>query len=93
MRAQEAVKFENIAATTSAFVLNGGRYQFAVTATFGGGSVGIEMLGPNGSSWLLVATALTAAGVVTYELPPGQYRVVIATATAVYVTIVRVPGE
>jgi len=93
MRAQEAVKFENIAATTSAFVLNGGKYQFAVAATFGGGSVGIEMLGPNGSSWLLVATALTAAGVATYDLPPGQYRVVIATATAVYVTIVRVPGE
>lgn len=93
MRAQEAVRFENIAATTSAFVLNGGKYTFAVAATFGGGSVGIETLGPNGSSWLSVGTPPVAAGVTTYDLPPGQYRVVIVTATAVYVTIVRVPGE
>ena len=93
MRAHEAVKFENIAATTSAFTLNGGEYVFTVTATFGGGSVGVEVLGGNGSSWLLVATALTAAGFATYKLPPGQYRVVIATATAVYASLVRVPGE
>lgn len=93
MRAQEAVTFTDIAATTAAFKLDGGSYKVAVVATFGGGSVGLEQLGPNGSTWLAVHTALTAAGVATVQVPPGQFRFAIATATAVYAQVARIPGE
>jgi hypothetical protein len=93
MRAQEAVTFLNISATTAQFVLSGGQYKFSVTATFGGGSVGFEQLGPDGVTWLPVITAVTANNTTTVNIPPGQFRFPIATATAVYVNIVRIPGE
>lgn len=86
----EAVKFSNISATTAPFVLKGGQYQYTVVATWGGGSVTLEQLGPDGSTYLTAATALTANGGGTVDLPPGQYKFVIATATAVYAAIVRI---
>jgi hypothetical protein len=89
----DAQTFSNIAATTSNFQLQGGLYEIAVVATFGGGNVVLQQLGPDGSTYLPVHTALTANGVATANVPPGQYRVAITTATAVYVTVARVPGE
>lgn len=93
MRAHESVKLSNIAATTAAFILNGGDYMLLVVATFGGGNVVLEALGPNGSTWLPIHTALTANGVTGFSIPPGQYRLAITTATGVYVGINRIPGE
>lgn len=85
--------FSNIAANTSAFRLDGGRYAVAVVATFGGGSVKLQALGPDGSTYLSPASAsdFTAAGYATVDLPPGQYRFTIATATAVHASIAAVP--
>ena len=86
-------KFSNIAATTSAFPLLGGKYALAAVATWGGGSVKLQVLMPDGSTYLSVAsgTDLTANGFTTLDLPPGQYRLTIATATAVYASVVAVP--
>jgi len=91
--AGEAVKFSNIDASTSAFSLRGGRYAVAVVATFGGGSVKLQALGPDGSTYLSVASGsdFTAAGFAVVDLPPGKYRLTIATATAVYASVVRIP--
>lgn len=83
----------NVSATTSAFQLRGGKYAAAVVATFGGGSVKLQTLGPDGTTWISVASAtdFTAAGYGTVDLPAGQYRWTIATASAVYASVYRVP--
>lgn len=111
MRAHESVKFSNISASTSPFVLEGGLYAASAVATFGGGSIKLQMLGPDGSTYLdlkapfdkpdgtggteedLVIGTFLVAGMKTFYLPPGQYRFTIATASAVYAQVVRVPFE
>lgn len=75
---------ENASATSSSVQWGGGRGVFCATATWGGGSVTLQYLGPDGSTWLTAATALTANGLIAFELPPGQIRAAVATATAVY---------
>jgi hypothetical protein len=87
----QAIQFSNIAATTAAFTLKGGKYGLAVTATFGGGNVQLQTLATDGSTWIGVGTAVTAAGFSNFDLPPGQYRLAITTATAVYAALVNVP--
>lgn len=91
----EAVDYENISATTLPFSLKtGGQYSIQVVATFGGGSVKLEYLGPDGSTyaeWDSTHTSFTANGHYETYLPPGTYKWVIATATAVYASICRIP--
>lgn len=95
MRAIDVYNADNIAATTAAFPLAGGAYWFEVAATFGGGTVKLQKLGPDDVTWFDVGTTttLTAAGGASVALPQGSYRVNIATATAVYASVVRIPGE
>lgn len=94
--AQTAVdshSFSNISATTSAFTLKGGNYLFCAVATFNSGTVKLETLGPDNSTYLLPASglSLSANGCAQAYLPPGQYEVVIASATAVYASVAGVP--
>lgn len=95
MRAVDGYKASNIDASTAAFALRGGKYAVCVEATFGGGSVKLQVLGPIGSTYFSVAsgTDFTAAGFATVDLPAGMYRLTIATATAAYANITRIPGE
>jgi hypothetical protein len=88
----DSVKFSNIAANTSAFPLLGGKYGVAATGTFGGGSIALQILLPDGSTWVPAFTAFAAAGFSVIDLPPGQYRLAIATATAVYASVTRIPS-
>jgi hypothetical protein len=90
--ATEAKLFSNIAATTAAFALLGGRYVVTVSATFGGGSVKFQILGPDNATFISIGADFTAAGVATVDVPPGQFRLTIATATAVFASICRVPN-
>lgn len=105
--AYEGKSFSNISATTAAFPLTlGGKYSVSVVATFGGGSVKLQQLGPDGSTFLdqqaafnnagteadLVISTFAANGTKVLDLPPGQYKFTIATATAVYASITRVPA-
>jgi hypothetical protein len=96
MHAQEAVRpFSNAANGTSAqFELRGGRYAFVFDGT-GTGTVDLKILGPDGATFqpcgLTQIVATTGYQVV--ELPPGQYEVIIATFTANYVVIARIPAE
>lgn len=91
--ATEGFSASNIAATTAAFALRGGKYLAAALATWGGGSAKLQMLGPDGSTYLSIGSAsdFTANGVAVVDLPPGTYRFTIATATAVAVGITRIP--
>ena len=87
----EAVAFSNISATTAAFKLRGGTYAFTVVATFGGGTVKLQTLAGDGSTWVDVSSQTVAANVIVY-CGPGQYRFAIATATAVYVVLCSIPS-
>jgi hypothetical protein len=84
------VYFSNISATTAAFLLAGGTYGVTVTATFGGGSVTLQRLAPDASTYVTCLAAFTAAGYASVALPPGTYKVAVTTATAVYIDIVGV---
>jgi hypothetical protein len=91
----DAQLFSNISASTAAFTLHGGYYLISAIATFGGGSVELQALGPDQSTWLSLPTALkiTANGTIAGYLPPGQYRFTVTTATAVYASVAGVPIE
>jgi len=95
MRPVDGQVFSNIAATTAAFLLDGGLYGIDVVATFGGGSVKLQKLCADGSTYASVsaATDFTAAGYQSVNLPPGKYRFTIATASAVYASIARIPTD
>ncbi len=84
--------FSNISATTAAFRLKGGKYAIVASATFGGGNLQLQTLANDNSTYVNVGSSITAAGLSTYDLPPGQYKIAVATATAVYVTITGVPS-
>ncbi|TXH47003.1 MAG: hypothetical protein E6Q97_28365 [Desulfurellales bacterium] len=75
------------------FRLRGGRYQLQAIATWGGGSATFEMLGPDGSTYLTVGTAITANGTQVVEVPEGTFRWTIVTASAASLAVVRIPGE
>jgi hypothetical protein len=85
--------FTNISASTSAFPLKGGRYGVSVLATFGGGSVKLQRLALDGSTFVSMASAsdFTAAGGAIVDLPPGSYRFTVATATGVYAEVQGIP--
>lgn len=89
----EGQAFTGLSANTAAFPLGGGRYGVDATATFGGGSVKLQKLLGDGSTFVSVSsgTDFTAAGYNTVSLPPGQYRFTIATATAVACAVTRIP--
>jgi hypothetical protein len=93
MRATDGYFASNINATPAPFILTGGEYGIDLHATWNAGSVTLEKLAGDGSTYLAVLPAFTADSYATVYLPHGQYKLVIATATGVYVQIKRIPGE
>lgn len=91
----DAQKWSNISATPATFFLLGGRYLFLVVATWGGGGVELDIVGPDGTTLIPASagTTLTANGGGVVDLPPGQYSFTITTATAVYGSITRIPED
>lgn len=93
MRAGESYKQSNVGpGTYGPIFLTGGKYQFTLNCT-GTPSAVLNKLGPDGVTYLPVGAALVLAGIATYDLPPGQYQVVISTSTANYFEVTRVPEE
>ena len=93
MRQTDSYLASNISATTAAFNLQGGQYAFEYSATWGGGSVTLERLGPDKTTFIACATAWSANGYATAYLPYGTYKLVVATSSAIYAEIIRIPGE
>lgn len=91
MNSASVVLLSNASATGSAKQWPGGRGWFAAKATWGGGSVALHFLLPDGTTFALACTALSADGGIAFELPPCQIKGVVATATAVYATVARIP--
>jgi hypothetical protein len=73
-------------------VFSGGKAAFMAEATFGGGSVKLQIKLPQGTYFDVPSASLTAAGFYVTDLPAGTYRAVAATATAVYARLAVVPS-
>lgn len=86
----ETFSFSNISATPTAFLLRGGSYAVTAKATWGGGSVTLQRLSVDPTTYVTCLTAFSADGFATVMLPPGTYRFLVATSTAIYVDIVAI---
>lgn len=81
----------NASATSGWVPWPGGRGDFRVEATFGGGNVSLQCQAPNGTAIAVAsATTLTANGRGTFELGPGLIRAAVTTATGVYAQVLRI---
>lgn len=84
----ENFKFVNVSTTQGPFTLRGGNYGLTCHATFGGGSVALQRLSTDGSTYVTVLTALTADGYGNANLPSGTYQLLVTTATGVNCDVV-----
>ena len=98
----QGIKAKNVTAPGSAVELKGGKYMLIASGTWNTtGTVGIDALSADGSTWCPVVmytsdggslTAIKGAnGTAVMDLAPGQYRLNVATVTAVYASLTRVP--
>lgn len=85
----EKIEHSNISATTSAFTLRGGNYSACVIGS-GFGTVTLQRLALDGTTWVTALTAFSAAGMANSNLPSGSYRWAISSATAVYCELLSV---
>jgi hypothetical protein len=91
--AVDAVSLTNLSASTAAFKLNGGYYLVsAIAASWSGGNIELQALGPDGSTWLSLPTALklSANGEIGGYLSPGQYRFTVTTTTGISCSVAGV---
>lgn len=72
------VLLSNASATGSAVQWGGGRGVVSLAGTVGGATITLQYLGPDETTWLTGATALTAVGLGTFELPPGRIRALVS---------------
>lgn len=78
MRAPENYKYTQAAAGngTAFTILFGGLFQVAVVATFGGGTVELQVLGPDNATWLSIydVFASSATTPVEFDLVTGIFK-------------------
>lgn len=72
------VLLSNASATGSAVQWGGGRGVFSVVGTFGGATITLQYMGPDGATYIPAAAGATAAGVTAFELPPGLIRAAVS---------------
>ena len=76
--------------TTLQFPVRGGKYGLDISATWSSGNAEPEKLALDGSTWLNVGSAVSSNGTSTYDLAPGQYRIAISLASAVYASLTSI---
>jgi hypothetical protein len=82
----------NLGSSSSArFTLEGGGYTLDALATWGGGTVKVQAVGPDGSTLINTALTLSANGTISGALPAGTYQITVTTATAVYASLTSIP--
>lgn len=82
----------NASATGAPAQWGGGKGLFTAVATWGGGNVQLQYMGPDGATWLNVGAAVTANGIQNFELAPGLIRAAVTTATAAYAQAEQTKG-
>lgn len=85
----ERIYFENISATTDAFLLKGGYYGIDVVGS-SFGTVTLEKLSGDGSNYVTALEAFDQSAYATVLLAPGTYRVAISSTTGVYFNMVAI---
>lgn len=71
------VLFSNISANPAIFLLAGGSYALeCIGSTFG--TVTLQVLGPDGTTYLTAATAFSTNGTSIVSLPAGTYKLALA---------------
>lgn len=80
MRGSRLDLITNGNATGSDYTWPGGRGMFTVAGTFGGATVKLQFLGPDGSTYIDAGayTTLTAAGGGNFDLPQGKVRAAVS---------------
>jgi hypothetical protein len=74
---RDSQSFSNIAATTAAFQLAGGKYGVTCKASTYG-TVTIQVLAADNTTYLTALAAFSADGYASVDLPNGTYKVAIA---------------
>lgn len=89
----KATLLSNASATGSAVEWKGGKTLVTAEATWGGGTVKLQVSTPNGTyvDMTSPAVSFTANGAIVVDLPPGLYKGNVATATAVYMYLISIP--
>lgn len=90
MNTEAVVLGENFTGNGSDKQISGGKYAFLAEATFGSGTVKLQIKLPQGNYADVASASLSAAGMYVTDLPQGVYRAVATTATAAYARLVRV---
>lgn len=88
-----AALISNGTATGGAVQWAGGRgFVAAVASAWNGATVALQVVGPDGSTWMDAATALSANGGSAFNLPPGRIRAAVTGGppTGVYVSVEQV---
>lgn len=95
MRAHESFTHSSQTGTSSDnFSLQGGAYVLDAVANFNSGTITLQRLGPDGATFITAATALSANGTSgSIALPPGVYKLLVASTTALSVSVIRIPAE
>ncbi len=83
---------KNASATQGPFELLGGKYGFTASATFGGGTVVLQILGPDGTTYITVSS-FTANNYAAVDLPPCEVQIAITTASAVYASVIPISNR
>lgn len=82
--AERIILLDNAGATGTAKQWPGGAGVFTVTGTFGGATVKLQQLGPDGTTWLDISggdATLTAPGQGGFVLPEGRIRASVSGGT------------
>lgn len=89
-----AILLTNASATGSKVAWPGGRGLFAAAGTFGGATVSLQFIGPDGLTLITfgAATNLTAAGAGIFELPPCEVQATVTggAPSGLYVSVGRI---
>jgi len=108
MRGTDAFKYADFSATQGPFTVYGGRYAFAASGTWNSGSLALQMLGPDGSTYIDIVSAydvsaaeqnepintLKSNGMLQIDLCPGTYQLTVGgSPSALYASVVRIPIE
>lgn len=72
----------NASATGEAVTNSGGTYVITADGTFGGTTLQLQLLSPDGTSWISVASGtFTAEGSFVCDLPAGSIRMLVTGGT------------
>ena len=89
---RDGISFEDQSADIGPFQLLGGKYLLAATASWNAGSLALQALMPDASSYVAITNgSLSADGTLSLDLPAGSYRLAVTSATAAQGSLSRIP--